>query len=93
MGHSEGSSEGLQTTFMDKDAMFQHEIDKEVKFMMHRNNKDLDTIKETLTESTDYKMTYLQPLYRNTSGCQISSSYQTSSAQDINITEQDSVVE
>ena len=51
-------NDSLQSNLMDKDAMFQHEIDKEVKFMTYRNNKDLATIRESMAESSDYKMTY-----------------------------------
>ena len=47
---------------MDKEAIFQHEIEKEVKFMGYRNRKVMPTIKESVTESADYRMTYNIPL-------------------------------
>lgn len=54
------SSQDTQSTLLDRENDLQHEVEKEVKFMTYRNNKVLPTIKESYTESADFKMTYVQ---------------------------------
>ena len=55
----EGNSK-TENTF-DEEA-FQREVDREAKFMLYRNNKDMQTINESMGE-TDRKMTRFDDLY------------------------------
>ena len=57
--YSEGN---IKTEFTLDEEAFQREVERQAKFMLYRNNKDMQTINESMGE-TDRKMTRFDDLY------------------------------